>query len=417
MGLGERTDSIRSRAAYLGFTSMGEVRGQLRARRRDLGKQRVLIAGGGVAALEAMLALHHLAADALATTLVCPRDSFEYRPLAVAQPFDGHPPPRFELGRLLSERGAGHVRDAVASVDPASRSVQLEGGDRLGYDFLLLAPGARPVVGVPGATHFWANAGAEDIRSLVSALENGAVRDVAVAVPGGVTWPLPAYELVLQVARRRNSAGAGGRVLLVTPERAPLEAFGRRIGAAVHDLLHEREVAIVTDTTPEQYVGHSLSLAGGGTLRADRAIALPRLRGPALGGIPHDAHGFIPVDARARVEGVERVWAAGDATTFPVKQGGVAAHQADAAAQSIALAAGVAVDPTPFRPVLRGVLITGGAPLYMRRRLLDPADPDGDGAALATHPFWWPPDKIAARYLAPFLSAMAARAPAARAAV
>jgi sulfide:quinone oxidoreductase len=256
-----------------------------------------------------------------------------------------------------------------------------------------------------------------EVRSLVSALEHGAMHDIAVAVPGGVSWPLPAYELALQVAQRRDSAGAGGRVLLVTPERTPLEPFGRRVGTAVRDLLHEREVALVTGATPEQFSGRTLRLAGGRTLRADRAIALPRLRGPEIAGLPQDPDGFIPIDEASRVRGLERVWAAGDATTFPVKQGGVAAHHADAAAQSIALAAGVRVDPTPFRPVLRAVLLTGGEPLYMRRRLLDPADPDGDGAALATHPFWWPPDKIAGRYLAPFLSAMAARAPAARAAV
>jgi sulfide:quinone oxidoreductase len=376
-----------------------------------------VIAGGGVAALEAMLALRHLAGRAFAITLVCPTDSFEYRPLAVVEPFDGGPAPRYDLGTLLSARGARHVRDAVAAVDPAARAVELAGGERLPYDFLLLAPGARAIVGVPGATHFWSDAGAREMRSLVSALEHGAMHDIAVAVPGGVSWPLPAYELALQVAHRRNSAGAGGRVALVTPERTPLEAFGRRIGTAVRDLMHEREVALVTGATPEQFSGRTLRLADGSTLRADRAIALPRLRGPEISGLPQDPDGFIPIDDAARVSGLEQVWAAGDATTVPVKQGGVAAHHADAAALSIALAAGVPVDPTPFRPVLRAVLLTGDAPLFLRRALFDPADPHGDTAALAAHPFWWPPDKIAGRYLAPFLSAMAARAPAARAAV
>ena len=376
-----------------------------------------MIVGGGVAALEAMLALHHLAGRSFAITLVCPTDSFEYRPLAVAEPFDGGPVPRHDLGALLSARGARHVRDAVTAVEPGAGAVELAGGERLPYDFLLLAPGARAIVGVPGATHFWSNAGAGEMRSLVSALEHGAVHDTAVAVPGGVSWPLPAYELALQVAHRRNSAGTGGRVVLVTPEQTPLESFGRRIGAAVRDLIHEREVTLVTGATAEQFSGGSLRLAGGRTLRADRAIALPRLRGPDIAGVPRDREGFIPIDAASRVVGVERVWAAGDATTFPVKQGGVAAHHADAAAQSIALAAGVPVDPTPFRPVLRAVLLTGEARLYLRRTLFDPNDPEGDAAALATHPFWWPPDKIAGRYLAPFLSAMAARAPSARAAV
>ena len=396
---------------------MGELRGQLRRSRPDADKPRVVIAGGGVAALEATVALRHLAGRALALTLVCPGDFFDYRPLAVTEPFGGGPVPRFDLRSLLSPHGARHVRDAVVAVDPVARSVELAGGERLEYDFLLLATGARPVVGVPGAMHFWSNAGARELRSLVADLEHGAVRDVAVAVPGGVTWPLPAYELALQVARRRNVAGAGGRVVLVTPEHAPLDVFGRRISTEVQDLLDASAVALVTGATPVQFAGGSLSIADGSTLRADRAVTLPRLRGPAISGLPQDADGFIPTDEAGRVMAANRVWAAGDATTFPVKQGGIAAHHADMAAQSIALAAGLPIDPTPFRPVLRGVLFTGGTPLYMRRALRDAADPSGDRAAMATHPFWWPPDKIAGRYLAPFLSAMAARAPSARAAV
>jgi sulfide:quinone oxidoreductase len=283
--------------------------------------------------------------------------------------------------------------------------VELAGGGRLDYDFLLVAVGARAVASVPGATPFWTSAGADELRALVADLEAGAVRDVVVAVPGGVSWPLPAYELALQAARRRTAAGMEGRIVLVTPERAPLEVFGRRIGSAVRDLLHERRVEIVTDSTPARFAGGVLQLAGGGALRADRVTALPRLYGPATKGLPSDPDGFIPTDGAGRVEGVERVWAAGDASTSPIKQGGIGAHHADAAAQSIALAAGVPIDPTPFRPVLRAVLYTGAEPLYLRRRLLDPGDPDGDGAAVARHPFWWPPDKIAGRYLAPFLAA------------
>ena len=67
--------------------------------------------------------------------------------------------------------------------------------------------------------------------------------------------------------------------------------------------------------------------------------------------------------------GADAVLAAGDATTFPIKQGGLATQQADAAAATIAHALGATVEPTPFAPVLRGLLLTGGAPLYLRAEL------------------------------------------------
>jgi sulfide:quinone oxidoreductase len=363
-----------------------------------------VIAGGSVGALEAMLALRHLAADAVSVTLVCPRTYFEYRPMAVVEPFGG-PAPRFDLGALAAAGGALHVRDAVAGVDPATRSVDLSAGGQLQYDFLVVTVGARAVVGVPGATPFWAGAGQQEFRELVAQLESGAVADAVVAVPGGATWPLPAYELALQTAHRLGADRARGRMVLVTPERAPLDVFGRRISAVVHDLLRERGVELVAASTPERFADGELRLARGGALPADRVVALPRLRGPAIPGLSQDDDGFLPTDEHGRVDGVDHVYAAGDAAAGPVKQGGIAAHQADAVAQSIALAAGLPVDPTPLRPVLRAVLLTGGKPLFLRRALADPGDPHGERAAVADHPFWWPPDKIAGRYLAPFLSA------------
>ena len=87
---------------------------------------------------------------------------------------------------------------------------------------------------------------------------------------------------------------------------------------------------------------------------------MPRLVGPSLRGIPAERDGFIHTDPHGRVPGLEDVFAAGDATTFPVKQGGLAAQQADAVAEAIAASVGADIDPQPFRPILRGTLLTGG---------------------------------------------------------
>ena len=98
---------------------------------------------------------------------------------------------------------------------------------------------------------------------------------------------------------------------------------------------------------------------------------------------------------------LRNVYAAGDITTFPIKQGGIAAQQAVAAARSIAADAGAPVVPEPFDPILRGLLLTGDQDRYLR------ADVEGGrGAAtiVDADPLWWPPGKLAARYLTPFLA-------------
>jgi sulfide:quinone oxidoreductase len=98
------------------------------------------------------------------------------------------------------------------------------------------------------------------------------------------------------------------------------------------------------------------------------------------------------------VHGVEDVYAAGDATAFPVKQGGIACEQADAAAEAIAARAGAPVEPAPFTPVLRGMLLTERWARFLRRETV------GGAAEAADHALWWPPAKIAGRYLGPFLA-------------
>jgi sulfide:quinone oxidoreductase len=140
---------------------------------------------------------------------------------------------------------------------------------------------------------------------------------------------------------------------------------------------------------------------GGRRLSVDRIVTEPCLVGPRLRGIPCGRDGFIHTDPHGRLPGLDGVYAAGDATTFPIKQGGLTAQQADAVAEAIAASIGVDIDPQPFRPVLRAVLLTGGTPQYLRADISGSA---GDDSTISPEPLWWPPTKLSGRYLAPYLS-------------
>ena len=137
-----------------------------------------------------------------------------------------------------------------------------------------------------------------------------------------------------------------------------------------------------------------------GRSAADAAVALPALEVPPLPGLPQRQNGFVQTDTAMHVDGLEAVWAAGDATWFPIKQGGLAAQQADVAARSIAARAGAHVPIEAFQPVLRGMLVTGGAPDFLRSSR---ADPDADVAA-AGRGLWSPSTKVAATYLGPYVA-------------
>jgi sulfide:quinone oxidoreductase len=177
--------------------------------------------------------------------------------------------------------------------------------------------------------------------------------------------------------------------------------FGTPASEAVAQLLSARGVGVHAGVHVHATDGKALVLTPGNRpLEADAVIALPLVDGPSIPGLPSDAKGFIPIDEHARVRGVEDVYAAGDGTTFPIKQGGIATQQADAAAEHIAARVGAALDPTPFRPVLRGQLLTGEDSLNLRGEI---AGGRGEGAASADC-LWWPPHKISGRYLAPWLA-------------
>jgi sulfide:quinone oxidoreductase len=361
----------------------------------------VLIAGAGPAGLEAALALRDRAGDRVHIRLLAPDEELEYRPLSVADPFSIAITRRYPLAAIADDIGAERVVDRLTAVDPGARVVWTEDGLELGYDALLLALGASAEPALRHGITFWGPGDAEAVRGLVQDVEGGYSRRVAFVVPSGTTWSLPLYELALLTAARAYESDLAPTLHLITPEDAPLAVFGSVASQSVTRLLAQAGIQLHAGAYAEEAGHGALKLRPSGErIEVDRIVALPRLAGRLVPGLPCDADGFVPIDEHARVRGIDAVWAAGDATDFPLKQGGIATQQADAAALDIAARAGAPVEPEPFRPLLRGILMTGQGAWWMRN---EPRGGDGEGE-LAGHALWWPPSKIAGRWLSPYLS-------------
>jgi sulfide:quinone oxidoreductase len=369
------------------------------------GKTNVLIAGGGVAALEGALALRAIAEDHVSVELLAPDPRFWYRPLAVAAPFRLGEVRHFELDGLTRAIGADFTRGSLVGVDEWRHLAHTSMNTDIRYDKLLVACGAVPTPAIEGAVTFRGPADIERIEHLLEEIAAGAIHSVVFAIPWGAVWSLPAYELALLTAAHLAERGLRDvELTMVTPEQEPLQLFGPPASEAVRALLSARGVGIQTGAYASAFADGLLQLVPEGSVPAERVVALPRLRGAPIDGLPQTVHGFIPVDAHCRVHGVEDVFAAGDITSFTVKQGGIAAQQADSASEAIAAAAGVDLEPKRFRPVLRGLLLTGGEPRYLRREIS--GHPDREPVA-GPDALWWPPAKIVGRYLAPFLASIA----------
>jgi sulfide:quinone oxidoreductase len=318
---------------------------------------RVVIAGGGVAALETALALRALAADRVALELVAPSRQFVYRPMGVLAPFVGSPPRALDLSAFAAEIGAGLRLGSLRAVDPGRRVARTADGHELAYDALVIATGARWTA-PRGVTAVDVGDVAGSMGELLAAIDAGRIGSVAFLLRAP-TWPLPAYEIALLLRQRALDAKVPLSVTVVSDESRPLEVFGEAVTEAAERLLSGAEVGFVSapGASPD---GTDLVLEQGRKrLPFDRVAALPTLAGPEIDGLVLDAAGFLPVGPNGELGGLGGVYAAGDATSFPVKFGAIATHQADAVAAAIASGAGVAVSLEPPELVVDGILLAG----------------------------------------------------------
>ncbi|HEY7932511.1 MAG TPA: FAD-dependent oxidoreductase [Solirubrobacteraceae bacterium] len=364
-------------------------------------KLRVIIVGGGVAALETALALGELAPEYTDVTVLAPNSEFVYRPMAVREPFAYGSVQRYPLAPIVDDAGAKLLSDELVRLDPKGQIVHTESGEEISYDALVLALGAKAHPRYQHALTIDDRRLDETLHGLIQDIEGGYISSLAFVAPGRMPWQLPLYEIALMSAGRAFDMNIELAVTIITPEEAPLAVFGSGASSAVAKLLEKARIQTINSAYAEvPRSGEVVINPGDRCLQVDRVVALPELRGPSIRGIPLAEHGFIRVDPYGQVPDVGPIYAAGDATTFAIKHGGIASQQADTVAQSIAALAGAPVTPEKFNPVIHGMLLTDSKPVYLSARL---AGGHGFSSEVTDTPTWSPPAKIAAKYLAPYL--------------
>jgi sulfide:quinone oxidoreductase len=358
---------------------------------------RVIIVGGGVAALEAMLALREIGGDHVAVDLFAPRKDFVLKPLGVSEAFGQGDVLTYDLESLARNAGATFHLRSVTAIDRDHRRVRLLDGTDFPYDYLIVATGTKALWVVPGAKTFWGLQGQEVVAEIMDAVEDVERERILLTMPEPAVWPLPIYELALFMAAGfRDRAGPGPLISIVTPEPVPLQAFGEASSGQVRALLEANSVDLITDTTPVRFAEGDL-VTSRDPIPADHVITLPRLIGRQIEGVPFDETGFLPVGDLGLIEGCDREFAAGDVISFPLKFGGAATSQADVVAEAIAAEAWGAAPPEPLGPDLRATLLTPDGPV-----------PLGNGtvpAGGATEETWNPARKVRGKFLTPVLTA------------
>jgi len=264
----------------------------------DAAPAEVLVVGGGIAGLETLLALHDLAEDRVALTLLSPQPEFVYRPLLVDEPFSGQPAERHELDGIARELGATLIRSGLSSVDPSRHRAITTDGAEIAYDACVICTGAksRPAFEDERATTLLSWAEPPAIDEAIDDAAMHASRTLAFVVPPGLGWALPLYELAILTNKRALDRGLHIRVVIVSPEARPLAIFGTAGSAAVADLLSSRGIEFIGGKGVGEAEAGLVTYPGAEPLDAGAVVALPLIEGPRISGLPADEGGFIPVD-------------------------------------------------------------------------------------------------------------------------
>src|SRR5271167_277563 len=284
----------------------------------ETGKLQVIIAGGGVAALETVLALGDLAPDHTDVTVIAPNREFVYRPMAVREPFAYGPARRYLLEPIVNDAGARLLSDELTRVDPEEQTIRTKADRAIEYGALMLALGARAEPRYEHALTVDDHHLDETLHGLVQDIEEGYVHSLAFVAPGRMAWQLPLYELALMTAGRAYDMDVELAVTILTPEDSPLAIFGGAASKAVSERLERAHIDAINSAYCEiPHTGEVVINPGDRRLQVDRVVALPELYGPSIRGLPLGEHGFIRVDPFGQVPDAGPIFAAGDATAFP----------------------------------------------------------------------------------------------------
>ncbi len=270
----------------------------------------------------------------------------------------------------------------MASLDTAARQVILADGDKLGYDYLILATGVT-------AAHFGVTGAAEYTQGLYTRRDAIALRDQVLARLEYLNTGRPDEELAVTVvgagatgvelagtlAELRNIALAASfpdidrtRVHIRLVEMAPaaLGPFDRPLQDYACKQLVARGVDVRLGTAIKEVTEDQVVLADGQALRSDITVWAAGVAAPeAVGGwgLPQGKSGRILTGPDLRVDGQDRVFAIGDISLIDGQQLSQLAQPAlqmgrFAAAQIGRLMAGQATESFSYHD--KGIMATIG---------------------------------------------------------
>ena len=308
---------------------------------------KVLIVGGGFGGVVAAESLAKKLGDEHQITLVSRSRKFLFYPALVRLAFGECEPDdiAFDIRKAMVDRRVRFVEGEVARIHPSERHITFARGDFVGdmpYDFLVLALGRR--LKTEHVTGFFEHAhhllGVRDAKKFGDAARLFNQGDAVIGYCPGARLPIPIFETAFALSRLLEGRGKRDKcTITIVSSESPDEMFGGiAMSAALKGALDSHGIKLVSDFAVTQIKPDSVVANDGRTLNCDLNMLIPPFGGPGalIGTGLTDSEGFVRVDTRMRVEGAERVYAAGDCVSFKgPKMGHMAVRQGEVAAENL----------------------------------------------------------------------------------
>ncbi|MBP8806037.1 MAG: NAD(P)/FAD-dependent oxidoreductase [Kofleriaceae bacterium] len=302
--------------------------------------QRILILGAGTAGTMMANRLVKVLPASWRVTVLDRDDEHVYQPGLLFLPFGMYRDDELTRPRHRTVDPRVELRLAeIDRIDPAARTVSLLGGERIAYDWLIVATGSRilpestPGLTGPGwhdtASDFYTLDGARALRAALDRFTGGRLVVNVAEMP--IKCPVAPLEFLFLAEAFFTERGLRDKVEIVYT--TPLEgAFTKPVASAhLGGMLAERGIGVVGDFAIAEVDGQRrvVKAYDGREEPYDLLVTIP-IHGGAqvitdskLG----DLGGWMPTDKHTlAARGLDRVFVIGDATDLPASKAGAVAH-------------------------------------------------------------------------------------------
>jgi sulfide:quinone oxidoreductase len=310
-------------------------------------KQQITIIGSGFAAMNAAKELRKRN-NVTDVTIISPTREFVYLPSLIWIPSGLRSPDQLHvpLDKFFRHIRVTHVLAEVTGLKDGGRTVVTDQGE-VKNDALLIASGGRFIKKLPGIEH--AITPCEGVSSAVAIRDRLARMDggtIAIGFAGNPKEPSamrggPMFEFLFGIDSqlRKQSRRDKFKLVFFSPAAEPGKRLGEKAVKGLLDTMKARGI--------ETHLGHKMVrfeqhkvVTEGGEFDADLILFMPGMTGNGWfdnSELPRSSGGLIRADEFCRVEGMDKVYIAGDSGSFPgpewmPKQAHMAALQAKAAA-------------------------------------------------------------------------------------